>query len=190
MLKTNPTLRSTLLWPLWLRLSHWLVAAGVLALWLLSHVWYETGVWHRGIGYALVAVILCRILAGLLTKHAAARFTLPHWRAIALHLQHLRSGKLPVQYGHNPLGQYAVYLLWSVILLLALTGVLSRTDAFWGEDWPVALHALLSWLLMGIVVMHVLAVGYVGRRSGQALVKQMLDGQVHVDERQKAIGRR
>lgn len=172
---------SPLLWPWWLRLSHWLVAAGVLALWLMSHVWRETGEWHRAVGNALVVIIALRVLAGRVSAHAAARCAWPSWPAVLEHLGQLRRGQLPVQYGHNPLGEYAVYLLWSVIALLALTGHLSRTDALWGEDWPVDVHAALSWMLLAMVVLHVLAVRHVGRCARQSLVRQMLDGRLHAD---------
>lgn len=171
---------SQLLWPWWLRLSHWLVALGVLALWLMSHVWHETGVWHRLIGYALVAIIVLRLIAGLVTTQSAARFSLPRWTTILHHLDVIRCGQLPVQHGHNPLGQYAVYLLWSLIGLLALTGHISRTDTFWGVDWPITCHAVLSWLLMAMVGLHVVAVAYVGRCARQALVRQMLHGRLHL----------
>lgn len=78
--------------------------------------------------------------------------------------------------GHNPLGQWAVYLIWLFIAALALTGWLSRTDALWGEDWPVALHAALSFGLLALIVVHVLAVIIVSRLSGQHLLSQMIHG--------------
>lgn len=52
-MQNNPLL----IWPWWVRVSHWLVAAGMFALWLMSYLWLETGIWHRGLGYALTAVV-------------------------------------------------------------------------------------------------------------------------------------
>lgn len=171
---------SAMLWPWWVRLSHWLVAAGVMALWLMSHVWYETDVLHRTVGYAVQAIILIRILVGCFSAYPSARFHLPGLRDIRLHIAEVRQATLPVHAGHNPLGQWAVYVIWMLIALLALTGWLSRTDAFWGEEGPVVIHALLSWLLMAVIALHIVAVIWIGRLSRQHLVRQMWHGRIHL----------
>jgi cytochrome b len=167
-----------MLWPWWVRLSHWLVAAGVIALWLMSYVWYETDWLHRAVGYGVLAMVTVRILLGCLTTIRSARFYLPEWRAIRMHLSEMRHGHITPHHGHNPLGQWSVYLIWLLISLLALTGWLSRTDALWGEDWPVDLHAALSAGLLALIVVHVLAVMIASRLSGQHLLSQMIHGRV------------
>lgn len=78
--------------------------------------------------------------------------------------------------GHNPLGQLAVYFMWCLIGALALTGWLSRTDAYWGESGPVDAHQLLSDVLMALVVLHVLAVMVMSALSKVFLLKQMITG--------------
>lgn len=171
-----------LLWPWWVRLSHWLVAAGVIALWLMSHVWYETDVLHRIVGYGVLFIVLLRILLGCVSPLASARLSVPGWQSISRHWVQMRTGQLPAHHGHNPLGQWAVYVIWSLIALLALSGWLSRTDALWGEDWPVDLHALLSWILLAVIVVHVLAVIRVSQLSGQRLLRQMWHGRFEVKE--------
>lgn len=165
-----------ILWPWWLRLSHWLVAAGVVALWLMSYVWYETDWLHRGVGYVVLAVVAVRIVLGCLTQVRSARFYLPGWQAMSAHMAEMRRGQITPHRGHNPLGQWSVYLIWLCIAALALTGWLSRTDALWGEDWPVDLHAALSLALLGLIALHVLAVMVVSRLSGQHLLSQMIHG--------------
>lgn len=171
------------MWPWWVRLTHWLVAAGVIALWLMSYVWYETDWLHRAVGYAVLALVAGRLLGGYLTHLHSARFHVPGWHAIRAHLIQLRQGHVPAHRGHNPLGQWSVYLIWSLIAALALTGWLSRTDALWGEDWPVDLHALLSLGLLGLIVCHVLAVIVVSRLSGQRLLSQMIHGHVQLTKK-------
>lgn len=167
-----------MLWPWWVRLSHWLVAAGVIALWLMSYAWYETDWLHRAVGYGVLAMVAVRILLGCLTSIRSARFYLPEWRAMRMHLIEMRHGHITPHHGHNPLGQWSVYLIWLLISALALTGWLSRTDALWGEDWPVDLHAALSVGLLALIVVHVLAVMIVSRLSGQHLLSQMIHGRV------------
>ncbi|AKR44078.1 cytochrome b/b6 domain-containing protein [Methylophilus sp. TWE2] len=171
--------RGELLWPWWVRLTHWLVAAGVIALWLMSYVWYETDWLHRAVGYVVLVLVAGRLLGGYLTHLNSARFHVSGWRALRAHLIQLRQGHVPAHRGHNPLGQWAVYLIWLFIAALALTGWLSRTDALWGEDWPVELHAALSLGLLALIVVHVLAVIVVSRLSGQHLLSQMIHGRVH-----------
>jgi cytochrome b len=164
------------LWPWWVRLSHWLVAAGVIALWLMSYAWYETDWLHRAVGYAVLTMVVVRIVLGCVTKVSSARFYLPGWHAIGTHFTEMRQGHITPHGGHNPLGQWSVYLIWLLIAALAVTGWLSRTDAFWGEDWPVELHAALSLGLLAVIVLHVLAVVVVSRLSGQHLLSQMIHG--------------
>lgn len=176
--------RGELLWPWWVRLTHWLVAAGVIALWLMSYVWYETDWLHRAIGYAVLAVVAGRMIAGCMTRMPSARFHLPGWRALQIHVREMQQGQVTPHQGHNPLGQWSVYLMWLLIGGLALTGWLSRTDVFWGEDWPVDMHALLSMGLLLLILVHVLAVMVVSRLSGQNLLSQMIHG--HVQSIKKA----
>ena len=158
-------------WSLFVRLSHWLVAASVLV-----NLFNDTGWWHRSIGYAALALIGLRLLHGISSRRSSSRFWLPRWADIRLHLQHLWQRSAETCAGHNALGQYAVYLMWLLIALLALTGWLSRTDAYWGEDWPVDLHALLANALLGMVVVHVAAVFAVSFLQRRNLVKAMLRG--------------
>lgn len=171
-----PVRTARLIWPWWVRLSHALVATGILALWVLAYIYFETDAVHRALGYSILAIIVLRIVAAVFSNSSAARLSLPGRQEIQQHLVHLRKKNLPIMHGHNPLGQWAVYSMWSCVALLALTGWLSRTDTFWGEDWPVELHTWLSFCLMGLVVMHVMAVFWVSHISGQRLVAQMWHG--------------
>lgn len=167
------------IWPWWLRVCHWLVAIGVVALWLLTYVLHETGELHRFTGYGLISAIFLRIALSLLISSATTKLKLPSKQQLRLHLHHLKLRQIPVHYGHNPLGFMAVYWLWFCISALAFTGWLSRTDLLWGEDWPVDLHAYLSYLLMASVLLHICAVFLVSKWSKQQLLKQMIDGELH-----------
>lgn len=171
---------SNTVWPWWVRLSHWLIAAGVLVLWVLTYVYYETDNLHRWLGYAVLTLVVLRIGAACFTQVSTAQLSFPSRQQLASHIDHLKQRQLPAVDGHNPLGQLAVYVIWALITLLALTGLLSRTDQFWGEDWPVDIHAWLSGLLMATVVVHVVAVFVIGRLSRQHLILQMLHGKRHL----------
>lgn len=167
---------STLIWPWWVRVSHWLVAIGIFLLWVLAYAYFETDKLHRTLGYAVIGVVLVRILVGFFTRVATARLTFPSWGAISEHVKHLAQKQLPIIHGHNPLGQLAVYVMWVLMILLGITGWLSQTDAYWGEDWPVDLHAWLSFSLMAIVILHLIAVVVMSILQKQNLAKSMLTG--------------
>jgi cytochrome b len=158
-------------WPLTVRITHWLVAAFVLI-----NFFNDTDYWHRMIGYACLVLIVIRIIHAVKTKTAFARLYWPTWQAILQHLKQIREAAVAEHAGHNPLGQLAVYVMWLLIALLGFTGWLSRTDAYWGEDWPVDLHGYLSDALMLMVLLHVLAIVVISKLQKQNLVKRMLVG--------------
>ena len=66
--------------------------------------------------------------------------------------------------------------MWLLIVLLGFTGWLSRTDAYWGEDWPVDLHGYLSDALLLVVITHLLAIAIISKLQKKNLVKKMLAG--------------
>lgn len=160
------------IWSRLVRLTHWLVAVCVLV-----NLLNETGFLHRAIGYVCVGLVLLRIIEGVfINRETASRLYWPSFSAIKAHIQELFSGRVYVYVGHNPLGQLAVYVMWLLIILLALTGWLSRTDQYWGEDWPVDIHEMLSDALLGMVVLHLLAVVLMSKLQGNNLIRAMMRG--------------
>jgi cytochrome b len=164
-------LREAVVWPWFVRLTHWLVAAMVVVNWF-----NETGEWHRLLGYIALSMVFARIVYGMATSIPAARFYWPGPRQLRQHVLSVLHGHAETQAGHNPLGQWAVYLIWLLLVLLALTGWISRTDAFWGEDWPVTWHGYLSTSLQVLVLMHIAAVLLMSKIQRTNLIKAMLSG--------------
>jgi cytochrome b len=88
----------------------------------------------------------------------------------------LRRGQHPAYVGHNPLGALMMLALMGIVLLLAVTGWLQTTDAFFGEEWLMALHA---WLANGLLVaagLHAAAAILMGRLERVHLVRAMVTG--------------
>ena len=157
-------------WTVFVRVTHWLVAIFVIV-----NFFNDTGYWHRFIGYFCLLLVLSRIVYGLwLSKTASSKFYIPTVANIKLHFSEMKAQHFSSHVGHNPLGQWAVYLIWTLIILLALTGWLSRTDAYWGEDWPVDLHAFFSNALQALVILHLAAVALMSKLQKKDLVKQMI----------------
>ncbi len=162
-------------WSSFVRLTHWVVAVSVII-----NFFNDTGYAHRMIGYVSLAMLGLRVIYGLRKKAVkSAQFYLPRCSLIKQHINEIKSGHVTQHQGHNPLGMLAVYLMWILIALLALTGWISRTDAYWGEDGPVILHEMLSYLLQCIVVLHLLAVVVMSRLQKQNLIKAMMIKNAH-----------
>ena len=121
--------------PVWdraVRVTHWAVAGLV----LFDYFGDDSGgPLHRNLGYLAAALVLLR-LAWAVVAPGAARFAdwWPTPSRLRAHLVALRAGRPERRLGHNPLGALMMLALWALILALALTGWLSRLDAFWGGD--------------------------------------------------------
>ena len=160
-------------WTLTVRITHWLVASSALI-----NTFNDTGYIHRVIGYACVAMVLLRVAHGLRKQVvSSSRFYFPSFQLIKQHILEVKSGQVMLHQRHNPLGMLVVYIFWLLIALLALSGWLSRTDAYWGEDMPVLIHRILSNLLLGLICLHVLAVLVMSKLQKQNLIKRMLSDQ-------------
>ena len=171
-MSSNETKSRVVVWTAFVRLSHWLVALCVLV-----NFFNDTGYWHRFTGYFCLMLVLLRITYGLwVSKVASSRFYIPTIANIKSHVSEISTQRFAPHAGHNPLGQWAVYMMWLLILLLALTGWLSRTDAYWGEDWPVDWHAIFSYMLQGLVLTHITAVIVMSKLQKKNLIKQIITG--------------
>jgi len=156
-------------WDAAVRLLHWSLAALVLL-----DFWLDDGGWpHRTIGYAAVGVVVARLLWSAVGSGAARLATLkPSLRDT---FSYLRRGT-PRTAAHDPLGVWMVWLLWSLVLLLGITGWMSRLDAFWGDDGIRAVHAWLAQALLIAVAVHLSGIVAMSWRWRENLVGAMLTG--------------
>ena len=159
-----------LVWDAVVRLLHWLLAGLVLYDYFIE----DDGGWlHRTTGYVAVGVIFARLLwsgrgegeNGFASLRPSATTTLAWWRAGA-----------PRTSGHDPLGVWMVWLLWSLVLLLGVTGWISRLDAFWGDETIHDVHIWLAHALIAAVAVHVAGVAVMGWRWRENLVASMITG--------------
>ncbi len=172
-----PTTRFVRVWSVPVRVAHWSVA--VLMLFNLFND--AGGRTHRYAGYAAAAFVAARGIYGLFQRGRPAGWHQPTPAACLAHLRAMFSGHPPRLEGHNPLGAAMSILLWSLVLGLAATGWISRWDRFWGEDWPVEIHAGLSLALKCAVLLHLAGVAVSSLLERQNLVVSMLTGWKKVD---------
>ena len=167
-------MQSIKVWDPFVRLFHWGTALLFLANFAILD---EDGAAHRYAGYILLALVLTRLVWGLIgSKHARFTAFWPRPAAIKGHVVELLSGRATPHLSHNPLGALMVYNLLGTLLLICVTGVMLRMDYFWGVDWVEELHEILSNYALFCVGLHIAGVLFESRRSRVNLVKAMVSG--------------
>jgi len=166
------TIKRVKVWSGLLRVSHWLMAFGVLILlgtgWLLGSIPQAYAAlldYHYLAGYALIAGLLLRawlLFFGGATDRLAD--LVPRRQQFVPMLDMLRfylsfgRWPLPAWYAHNPLWQ-PVYLLLLVLLAAqVLTGVFAHAPYLFAGRAPFEWHASGAFLIAGIVAAHLFAV--------------------------------
>ena len=158
-----------LVWDLAVRLLHWLLAGLV----IFDLVQDDGGWTHRMVGYAAVVVVVVRLAWAAASRGFAGFAALtPSLTATASFIR----GGAPRTLGHDPLGLWMVWLLWSLVLLLGLTGWMSHLDAFWGDQTIRDVHAWLADALLVAFGVHVAGVVVMGCRWRENLVAAMFTG--------------
>lgn len=166
-------------WPWPVRLAHWTLATLVLI-----NLFDESGdALHRWLGYAAAATAVLRLGYGLWQRGTPSGLEWPSLRLAWRHLRAMTRGRVPRVAGHNPLAQWMTLSLWTLVLLLALSGWVSRRDRFWGEDWPLLIHESLVWALQICIVVHLAGVVLSSVLERQNLLRAMISGRKRVDSR-------
>jgi cytochrome b len=192
-------------WDPVVRLTHWGIAAAVLANGLLTK---PGGTVHVWIGWAAMAVLAARLLWGL-SGPPEARFAsfLPDPRAAMGHLADLVRGRAREHPSHTPAGAVMAYALWACLVVvigtgLAMTGgrspiaIAEEKAAVAAGDWSVLVreggraaeredglgeaaeeaHELAANLLLLLALVHVAGVVVESRALGRNLVRGMVTG--------------
>jgi cytochrome b len=144
--------------------------------------------WHFYFGYALLALLLFRLLWGFVGSETA-RFThfLRGPEAVAKFLGEVLRPGPERRAGHNPLGGWAVMLL--IVLLavqgvsglyssdeIALFGPLSGTVSADVVELMNEIHAFDQNLILGVIVVHVIAVFWHMLYKKETLIRAMFSG--------------
>jgi cytochrome b len=168
------------------RLFHWIVVVLVAAAYVTSRLnWMN---WHLRTGYALLTLVLFRILWGFFGSETSrfAHFVASPRRA-ALHMAHMLRREEDRQLGHNPAGGWMVLLMLLLMLGETLTGIYIANDV--ADEGPLTehvpaaianaitnLHAMFWWALIAAVALHLLALIVYAVAKGQNLLVPMLTG--------------
>lgn len=161
-------------WDLFVRVFHWSLVAGFAANALILD---DDGKLHQWIGYTIVALVLLRLLWGLVGTEYARFSSFPPSVAGSLsQLAETLKGIRHIHVGHTPLGALMIYNLLLTMLVIGTSGYLMTTDRFWGVEWPAVVHETsVGWAEIS-VVLHIAAVVFESWRTSVNLPRAMVTG--------------
>lgn len=173
-----------MIWDLPLRLFHGLLIVAVLGAYLTADwggLWFD---WHIHIGLLILALIVFRLVWGLVGS-THARFGQFFPTSERLHLFFRSAWSEP---GHNPLGALSIFAMLGLLLAQVGTGLFCSNE---DSDIAAPLNALISvnnserlayWHarvfngLLGLIVLHLLAIAYYGVFKRDNLILPMITG--------------
>jgi cytochrome b len=173
-------------WDLPIRLFHWLLAALIAFSWW--SVEYDHTGWHIWSGCAILTLLIFRMLWGFVGS-STARFS-SFVRGPASVWAHLRGRWNGI--GHTPLGALSVVALLLAVSVQVGLGLFAEDEdgIFMGplaklvssdtSDKVRDIHALWFYVVLGLIVLHVLAILYYRLFRGQRLTEPMITGRAEL----------
>lgn len=163
-------------WDLFVRVFHWsLVASFAVA--FLSGEERDFRTVHYWAGYAAAALVVLRILWGIVGTHYARFGQFVHGpRTVLSYIKAVVTGREARYLGHNPAGGVMVILLLASILGVSLTGHLMTTNAFWGSEGMEDAHEVLANGMLVLIALHVGGVIFESLKHHESLVRAMITG--------------
>ena len=174
----------TRVWDLPTRLFHWLLAACIVGSLVSVNIGGNAIGWHFRFGYAILALVLFRVVWGFVGPRYARFSSFPPSPTAAI--AHLR-GNAPVRAGHNPLGAFSVYALLLALAVQVGTGLFANDDIMWegplrplvsnaASELLTRVHRLNRFVVIGLIVLHLGAIAFYALVKKEPLVRSMIDG--------------
>lgn len=176
----------TRVWDLPVRIFHWLLAILVVTAYVTQEIGGNAMQWHFRAGYAILTLLLFRIVWGFIGPRYA-RFS-DFWHGPARALAYLRGRAERTFHGHNPLGSLSVFAMLAALLFQAIAGLFSNDDIandgplvrFISKEWSdriTGLHADVGATLLYVLIgLHVAAILWYLVRNRENLIVPMLTG--------------
>jgi cytochrome b len=174
------------IWDLPTRVFHWALAACVIGLIITANVGGNAMVWHFRMGYAVLTLLLFRLVWGFVGGHWS------RWAHLPLRpghvLAYLKGDHSSSMGGHNPLGSWSVVLMLMVFFFQVATGLISDDEianagpltAWVSGDWvswATSWHKHWGqWLVLFGVSLHLMALAWYRFKKQTSLVPAMLHG--------------
>lgn len=174
-------------WDLPTRLFHWALVACIVGLVLTGYTGGAAMNWHARMGYAVLTLLLFRLVWGLVGGHWS-RFSSFSYSPASV-INYLSGRPHPDHLiGHNPLGAASAFAMLAFLLAQVATGLIGDDEiSFTGPlnrfvESSKGLAATWyhkrvgQWILLALVVLHIAAVLYYLVRRKDNLIKAMIDG--------------
>lgn len=175
------------IWDLPTRLFHWTLFVCVVALVVTAKIGGSAMVWHFRLGHVVLALLLFRLVWGLVGGHWSRFSSFLHAPRDAW--ANLRGrGRAELSIGHSPTGALSVVAMMVVLVLQIATGLSSDDEiAFAGPLTRFLPGSLVSqatyyhkgwgqWLVIGLVALHIAAVLFYLWARKQNLIRPMWSG--------------
>jgi cytochrome b len=175
-------------WDIPTRIFHW-------SLVVLVTVSFVTGMMggtmmqvHERSGVAILVLVVFRLIWGF-AGGAHARFTgfVRGPREIAAYLRDLFRSNSKSYLGHNPLGGWSILAMLGVLSIQVGTGLFANDDILtegplfqWvsksTSDWLTRIHLVNQNILIGLITVHIAAIGFYLVKKHENLVRPMITG--------------
>jgi cytochrome b len=175
-------------WDIPVRLFHWTLVLLMIALIVTGRFLDGAIEQHAVIGKAVVALVLFRIMWGVVGS-TYARFSqfIRGPQVVLSYAKSLLSNKDGFCVGHNPLGGWMVLALLAAVLLQATLGLFANDDILFdgpfayliskeSSDYITGLHATLFDTLLILIGLHVAAIIWHKVFKGEGLLAAMFNG--------------
>lgn len=163
-----------LVWDMPVRVFHWSLALSFAGAWLTAER-ENWQLWHVSFGYSMAILIAFRLLWGVVgTRYARFAQFVRGPGAIKEYFLSYLHGKPQHHVGHNPAGALAIVTIMAVTLVTFASGYATYENI--GGDWLSEVHEAAASLLMGLILMHIVAVVLTSVVHKENMVRAMLTG--------------
>lgn len=183
-----PTTRPVRIWDLPTRLFHWGLVALVAFAWVSAELGGSLMDWHMRAGYAVLALVLFRLIWGVIGSRTARFASFVRGPgAVLAYLRTMLRPDAPHHLGHNPAGGAMILVLLAVLALQGGTGLFATDDIL--TEGPLVRHvssataSLLTGiheanftLLLALVALHVGAALFYLIIKHDNLIRPMITG--------------
>lgn len=182
--------RAVRVWDLPTRLFHWALAACIVGSLVSVNVGGNAVGWHFRFGYAILTLVLFRVLWGFAGPRYARFASFPPNPAAALRYLRGAGNGSP---GHSPLGAFSVYALLAALGFQAGTGLFANDAIMWDgplkvlvsnatSDWLTKLHKINRFVVIALIALHLAAIAWYSWVRRQSLVRPMIVGDKRLED--------
>lgn len=176
---TRATPATVKVWDGVVRIFHW----STVTLFTLAYLVERPRDLHRGLGYALMAILAVRVVWGFVgSRHARFADFVPGPKRLFAYLGDLARARETRHLGHNPAGGAMILALMLTLAGIGLSGWMMGLDAYWGESWVETLHEGLVSFALTLIVLHVSGVVFSSLHHHENLVRSMITGLKRMDD--------